>query len=63
MTIDRNEQARRNRERMPLTAALIDAFRERFGAVRVVWAKEGEVEVGKRSADSLRLEAQRRAAA
>ena len=39
----------RNREAMPQTAAIVDAFRARFGNdVRVLWAREGDVEVGTR---------------
>jgi hypothetical protein len=36
-----------NRERMPGTAAIVDAFRAKFGAaVKVLHAKEGGQEVG-----------------
>ena len=40
----------RNREAMPQTAAIVDEFRRVFGpGVRVLWAREGELEVGKRA--------------
>jgi hypothetical protein len=39
----------RNRDAMPQTAAIVDAFRARFGNdVRVLWAREGDMEVGVR---------------
>lgn len=46
--IDREEQARRNRELMPDTAAEVDTWRSVFGAgVRLLYAKEGDCQVGK----------------
>ena len=39
----------RNRDAMPQTAAIVDEFRGVFGrGVRVRWAREGELEVGRR---------------
>ena len=36
------------RERMPLVAKVVDEFRAEFGpGVKVLWAKEGDFEVGK----------------
>lgn len=36
------------RERMPITSLIVDRYRAIFGAgIKVVWAKEGEFEVGK----------------
>lgn len=42
------EAARRNRERMPKTAEEVDRWRAVFGPVKVLWAQEGVVEVGRR---------------
>lgn len=37
-----------NRARMPMVTAIVDEFREVFGpGVRVTYAREGDVEVGK----------------
>jgi hypothetical protein len=45
------DQAKANRERMPQTAAIVDAFRAAFGPdVHVLWAREGDAELGERSA-------------
>jgi hypothetical protein len=47
---EREAARQRNRERMPVTAATMDAFREAFGnGVRLVWACEDGIEVGRRS--------------
>lgn len=50
---EREEQAKRNRERMPAVAAMVDEFREVFGhdGVRLLWGKDltTGVEVGKQS--------------
>lgn len=36
------------RERMPLVSQIVDRFREEFGSgVKVLWAKEGDFEVGR----------------
>lgn len=51
MDEDRQEQARRNRELMPETARMVDAWRKRFGAdTRFVWVCEGSEERGVRIA-------------
>jgi len=43
------ERAKRNRELMPGTAAMVDHFRAVFGpGVRLLWAVENGIEVGKR---------------
>lgn len=46
----------RNRERMPQCAALVDEYRKVFGVdqVRVVYARENGIEVGKSSEESER---------
>jgi hypothetical protein len=45
--MDAREAAERNRQRCPLVAAIVDAFRAEFGpGVSVVWAVEGDVELG-----------------
>ena len=46
----REVAARRNRERMPDTAAMVDSLEACFGKgqVKVRWAKEGSIEMGKR---------------
>lgn len=47
--MSREEEAKRNRERMPETAALVDAWRAVFGpGLRLLWARENGIEVGKR---------------
>lgn len=50
MPQERHDEARRNRDRMPEIAGLVDSLREVFGpGVRVRWASENGVEVGVRS--------------
>lgn len=45
--MSRDEEAAANRAAMPETARIVDAFRAAFGpGVIVLYAKEGEVEVG-----------------
>jgi len=46
MSEERQQQAQRNRELMPLFAAWLDETRAVFGPVRVIWAREGDVMVG-----------------
>lgn len=47
--LDVEERAKRNRERMPGTADIVDHWRSRFGQACVVrYALEGELEVGRR---------------
>ncbi len=48
MDEQQQEAARRNRERMPEIARLVDRLRSMFGPVAVRYAREGEVEVGRR---------------
>lgn len=44
----RRQQAQQNRERLPRFTVWLDAMRAAFGpGVRVVWAQEGDVLVGK----------------
>lgn len=43
---EREEQARRNRERLPRFAAWLATIRAFDPEARVLWAREGEVEVG-----------------
>lgn len=50
--------ARRNRELMPLTAAIVDEYRKWFGPVKVRWAREGDIEVGKRGPEGVPVSAQ-----
>jgi hypothetical protein len=51
MDDDREERMRRNRELMPETAKVVDAFRAAFGpGVVLTYAKEGDLELGKRGA-------------
>ena len=45
---ERDAMARSNRERMPETARIVDAWRQVFGTVVVRYACEGELEVGAR---------------
>ena len=49
------ERAAENRRRMPWVTAAVDQFREVFGDVRVVWAKEGGVEIGSKGPDGIKL--------
>lgn len=42
----REEQAQRNRERMPETAERVGEWRRRFPGARVAWVHEGGIEVG-----------------
>lgn len=51
MTTNRNEQANRNRERMPNVAAVVDEFRKFFPDLKVIWAEDKQtgVSVGKKS--------------
>lgn len=45
-------RAERNRASMPGVAAIVDHVRGVFGpGVRVLWAKEGEREIGRREAE------------
>lgn len=47
MELERQEQARANQAAMPRFAAWLVTWRARFGpGVRVLWARDGEVEVG-----------------
>ncbi len=46
---DREQKAQRNRERMPGVAGIVDQFTSAFGSVKVLWAKEGDIEVGKQT--------------
>ena len=46
--MDRKDEAARNRAAMPQFAAWLDELRRVFGPVRVLWAREGGVEVGRR---------------
>ena len=46
---DREQKAQRNRERMPGVAAIVDELSAAFGSVKVLWAKEGDIEVGKQT--------------
>jgi len=38
-----------NRNKMPLVAAFVDEVRKYFPGAKVVYAREGDIEVGKRS--------------
>lgn len=49
------ERAAENRRRMPGVTAVVDEYREVFGDVRVVWAKEGGVEIGSKGPDGIKL--------
>lgn len=51
--VDQEEQARRNRQAMPEFARWLGEWRGVFGPVRVLYAREGDVEVGKRFEDRL----------
>ena len=51
----RDAQAAENRRRMPTVTQWVDGMREEFGDVRVVWAKEGGVEIGSRGPDGIKL--------
>lgn len=52
--MSRDKQAARNRALMPEFSAVVDEFRRVFGTgVRVLYAKEGGVEVGMRVEDRL----------
>ena len=46
---EREQKAQRNRERMPYTAAIVDQFTAAFGQVKILWAKEGDIELGKQT--------------
>lgn len=49
--MNRADQARANREAMPLTARIVDDFTRHFGAgQRFKWVREGELERGRRPA-------------
>lgn len=41
-------QRKQNRERMPEVTAFVDKVRAVFGEVKVLYAREGDCEVGKR---------------
>ena len=45
-----DEKAKResNRERMPNVAKLVDKIEAEFGRIKVLWCKEGDIEMGKR---------------
>jgi hypothetical protein len=49
----RTEQARRNREQMPELALAVDALRDAFGEVRVLWGRDETTgcEVGTKPVD------------
>ena len=47
------DRAAKNRAAMPAFGALLDEWRAVFGPVRVLYAREGDVEVGKRFEDRL----------
>lgn len=49
MAAKSRSKAEENRRRMPKTAEVVDTFRDAFGAdsVRVIWAKENGIEVGR----------------
>lgn len=49
---DRQKRAA-NRAAMPQFAAVVDEFTRVFGPARVLWAREGDVEVGVRVEDRL----------
>lgn len=50
-------ERKRNRERMPEIARVVDEFRRVFGpGVKLLWAREGGFEVGVRSKDRAPLE-------
>jgi len=47
----KDTKAERNRAAMPGVAAIVDHLRDVFGpGVRVLWAKEGDKEIGRREA-------------
>ena len=46
-----NAQASDNRARMPRVAALVAGVRKSFPGARVQWAREGGIEVGRKSPD------------
>lgn len=47
--LSKKDDARKsNRERMPNVAALVDQMEAEFGKLRVLWCKEGDIEIGKR---------------
>lgn len=43
-----DERRERNRREMPGVAAIVDEVSAVFGPVKVLWAKEGNREIGKR---------------
>lgn len=43
----REDSRKSNRERMPNVADLVDQAESAFGKVRVLWCKEGNIEMGK----------------
>ena len=48
----REGRAQRNRERMPGVAAMVDELTAAFGQgqIKVLWAREGDIEVGTKQA-------------
>lgn len=48
---ERERAAAENRRRMPHTTALFDSVRKVFPGAKVQWAREGGIEVGRKSAD------------
>ena len=45
--MSREEQAKSNREKMPIITAFIDVTREMFGDAKVTYASENGIEFGK----------------